>query len=108
MVASFKKLERKTRIKYRLLKTNAAFRSITIPTPKPMIESIPIFSDNQLKRVVAPLQLLCGDHDVLLDSNGTAERLNRNLPKSQIHLFKDTGHVIVDQFATVKQFLLTV
>lgn len=71
----------------------------------PVMEAIPVFSDEQLKRISARIQYFGGDHDALIDSVKAGARLKRLLPRSEIHILKDTGHVIVDQFPAIRDFL---
>ena len=73
----------------------------------PLMEAIPVFSDAELRKITAPIQFFGGDHDALIDSVKTGERLKSILPHSDIHILKDTGHVIVDQFENIKYFLIT-
>lgn len=69
------------------------------------METLPIFSDEQLKRITAPIQFIGGDHDSLINSVKTAQRISRLFPDADIHVLKDTGHVIIDKFTVVKVFL---
>jgi pimeloyl-ACP methyl ester carboxylesterase len=73
----------------------------------PVMEALPVFSDEQLMKATFPIQFFGGDHDALIDSAKTGERLKRLVPHADIHILKDTGHVIIDQFPVVKDFLLS-
>ncbi len=73
----------------------------------PVLEAIPIFNDEQLANITAPVQYFGGDHDALIDSVKTGQRLERALPHSEINILKDTGHVIIDQFAKIKKFMVS-
>ena len=81
------------------------FQSVTAKHFNPVLEAIPVFTDTQLKKITAPVQFFGGDHDALIDSVKTAERLKKLLPHSEIRILKDTGHVIIDQFAAIRSFL---
>ena len=72
----------------------------------PVMETIPLFSDEMLKQISAPIQYFGGDHDALIDSVETGERLGKLLPHAEIHILKDTGHAIIGMFPTIKEFLL--
>jgi pimeloyl-ACP methyl ester carboxylesterase len=82
------------------------FQAIVSRHFNPVMETIPVFSDEQLKKITARIQFFGGDHDALIDSVKTGERLKRILPHLDIHILKDTGHVIIDQFPAIKEFLL--
>lgn len=82
------------------------FQAVVSKHFNPLIEDIPIFSDDMLKNLSAPLQYVGGDHDVILDSQGTCERLKTLVPHADVRLLNDTGHVIIDQFQAVKDFLI--
>lgn len=81
------------------------FQAITAKHFNPVIEALPIFNDDQLKRITFPVQFFGGECDSLIDSIKTAERIKNILPDADIHILKDTGHVIIDQFSFVKAFL---
>lgn len=73
----------------------------------PLLERIPIFKDYELKKIEAPLQFFGGDHDALIDSVKTANRIKDLVPNADVHILKDTGHVIINQFQNIKNFLLS-
>lgn len=72
---------------------------------KPVVEPIPILSDNMIKKINFPVQYFGGDHDVILDSLKTAERFKRLLANMEINILKETGHVITDQFENIYRFI---
>lgn len=71
----------------------------------PLFDAIPIFTNKQLKKITAATQYFGGDHDSLINSVKTGKRLKNLLPTSEINILKDTGHVIIDQFSAIKEFL---
>jgi pimeloyl-ACP methyl ester carboxylesterase len=81
------------------------FQAIVSKHFNPVMEALPIFSDEQLRNIVSPIQFFGGECDSLIDSVKTAERLKSLFPNADVHILKDTGHVIVDQFSVVKKFL---
>jgi pimeloyl-ACP methyl ester carboxylesterase len=83
------------------------FQSVISNHFNPVMEAIPVFSDAELKKITVPIQFFGGDHDALINSVKTAERLKMLLPHSEIHILKDTGHVIIDQFPVIKEFLIS-
>ncbi|WP_238881797.1 alpha/beta fold hydrolase [Clostridium sp. YIM B02551] len=59
-------------------------------------ETIPIFSDNELKRLDMPIALFVGENDIMLHSLKTAKRLSELRPKANINILKDKGHSLTD------------
>jgi pimeloyl-ACP methyl ester carboxylesterase len=72
----------------------------------PIVEPVPTFADEELQRLVMPVQYFGGDKDALLDSGKSARRLEALAPAAEVHVLPDTGHVILDRFAEVKAFLV--
>jgi len=72
----------------------------------PVTEPLPVFSDEQLLRLTMPIQYFGGDHDALLNTRKSIERLKALLPHAQAHLLVDTGHAIIDKFGEIKEFLI--
>lgn len=68
-------------------------------------EVIPIFSDEEVKRLTMPVLLLVGEDDIMLDSKSTADRLKSLLPHAQINLLKGRGHTIVYFGEDIRKFL---
>lgn len=55
-------------------------------------ESIPIFSDDELKLLTMPTVLFVGAKDIMLHSDKTARRLGKLLPRAQINNLPESGH----------------
>lgn len=55
-------------------------------------ETIPIFSDNELKLLTMPIVLFVGARDIMLFSDKTARRLGGLLPHVEINLLAEAGH----------------
>lgn len=72
-----------------------------------VMEKIPLFNDEMIRNISVPVQFFGGDHDALIDSVKTGERIKKLLPHSEIHILKDTGHAIIDQFPAIKDFLIS-
>lgn len=83
------------------------FQTVVSKYFNPVMEAIPVFSDAELKKITAPIQFFGGDHDALIDSVKTGARLKRFFPNSEIHILKDTGHAIINQFSVIKNFLIS-
>jgi pimeloyl-ACP methyl ester carboxylesterase len=72
---------------------------------RPRVVKIPIFSDEALKRLTMPVLAIVGGQDVMLDSEGTRERLARNVPLADIRFLPDARHYIPGQTQTILEFL---
>ncbi len=82
------------------------FQSVASKYFKPVM-GLPIFRDDEIKKLKMPLQFFGGECDNLINSVRTGHRLKALLPNSEINILNDTGHVIIDRFRDVKQFLIS-
>lgn len=74
---------------------------------RPRTERLPRFSDDALRRLTMPLLVIAGSRDVLFDSEGTAHRVQQNVPHATVNLLPEVGHAILGQTDTVLSFLRT-
>jgi len=81
------------------------FQALVTANFHPLTEPIPIFGDEDLRRLTMPLQYFGGVHDALLRTRATARRLSALLPHAEIHVLEDKGHLIVDQGEAIEAFL---
>jgi len=84
------------------------FQALTAKHFNSVLEALPIFTDEHLRRINFPVQFFGGECDALIDSVKTAERLRHLLPSADIHVLKDTGHAIIDKFSDIKDFLASI
>lgn len=73
---------------------------------KPRIETIPIFSDQELRRLGMPVMLIVGEKDALLPSKKTAARLRNLLPDLKAMVLPDRGHVLINFAPQIMDFLV--
>jgi pimeloyl-ACP methyl ester carboxylesterase len=66
---------------------------------------LPVFSDDALRRLSMPLMAILGGKDVLLDSEETRRRLERNVPHAVIRYLPEAGHVLRGQTSPILDFL---
>lgn len=71
----------------------------------PRIETIPIFSDEDLRRLRMPVLLIVGEKDALLPSKKTAARLSNLLPHLTLNVMPESGHVLINLAAPIMDFL---
>jgi len=68
-------------------------------------EPVPIFSDEDLKRLTMPLLAIVGARDALLDAHGTNRRLSEFAPGATVRVLPDCGHVVRGYSAMLAEFL---
>jgi len=81
------------------------FQAIVNANFNPVVEPLPIFTDEELRGLTMPLQFFGGDHDALMDTPATAARLSALVPHAEVNILPDMGHVILDRFEAVRDFL---
>jgi pimeloyl-ACP methyl ester carboxylesterase len=72
---------------------------------RPRHDTLPVFSDADLKSITAPLFVVLGSHDRMIDSRDTAARLTRIQPAASINLLPGVGHGHFDDGADLHTFL---
>ncbi len=48
----------------------------------PIIGGLPVFTDDELKRLTMPVMLICGENDVTLNVDNAAKRLNETAKRA--------------------------
>lgn len=91
--------------KTEIAKEILAYQALVSKHFRPVIEPLPLFSDEQLLKLTMPIQYFGGDRDALLDTKKAVARLSALLPQSKAVLLKDTGHALVDKFEETRDFL---
>lgn len=81
------------------------FQALVSKHFNPTIEPLPIFNDAQLSKIISPIQFFGGECDSLIDTVKTGNRIISLFPNADVHILKDTGHVIIDQFPVIKDFI---
>lgn len=82
-----------------------AFGLLIMKHFQPRFNPIPLFSDEELRRLTMPTLLLAGKQDVLLPSAKTAARLRQLLPNLQAQMFPEVGHAVIGMTAKIMAFL---
>jgi pimeloyl-ACP methyl ester carboxylesterase len=72
---------------------------------RPRRDTLPVFSDNDLKAITAPLFVVLGARDRMLNSHDTAARLTRLQPAASINLLHGSGHGLFDDGDDLHAFL---
>ena len=73
---------------------------------RPLLEPVPLFSDDELRRLQMPIQLFAGSNDMLLHAAASVERLVRLLPHAEAHLLEYSGHAILGKSEEILRFLV--
>lgn len=72
---------------------------------RPRPTRIPIFPDAALARLTMPVLAIVGGRDVLIDSEGTRDRLLAHTPGARVIYLPEARHVIPGQTAVIHDFL---
>jgi pimeloyl-ACP methyl ester carboxylesterase len=72
---------------------------------RPRRDTLPVFSDEHLKAITAPLFVVLGARDRMLNSHDSAARLARLQPTASINLLADAGHGLLDDGDGLHAFL---
>ncbi|RIQ18812.1 alpha/beta fold hydrolase [Jiangella rhizosphaerae] len=68
-------------------------------------DPLPTFTDDQLRGLAAPLLVVAGAKDRMLDSPGTARRVRQLLPDADVVLLPGVGHIPTGYAEPVHRFL---
>ncbi len=64
-------------------------------------EPIPIFRNEELKRLTMPVFLFVGAKDIMLNSMETADRMKKLVPSARINILPEGGHSLIDLTDTI-------
>lgn len=64
-------------------------------------EPIPIFSDDEIKRLTMPVCLFVGAKDIMLHSMETADRMKKLVPNARINILPEGGHSLINLADTI-------
>lgn len=81
------------------------FGNVIMKHYNPRVGSLPVFTDEEMKKITMPTLFLGGENDALLQSKKSADRLNKLLPIVETIVLKDTSHVLIDVIDMVIPFL---
>lgn len=69
------------------------------------IESLPIYTDEQLHLLNMPVLFIDGINDMIIDAEKSSQRLSELVPTAEIHLIPNCGHLIANSLETIIPFL---
>jgi pimeloyl-ACP methyl ester carboxylesterase len=73
----------------------------------PQIGSLPVITDEELKKLKMPVLYVGGEKDALLHTQESAERLQQLLPHAITRIVPNTGHVLIHEQEEYLNFLKT-
>lgn len=82
------------------------FLNLIMTNFRPRIGTIDMFSDEELKRLTMPVQLLTGARDIINHSEKMASRLQNLLPQADVTVLPDRGHALIGLTDQIVEFLL--
>jgi pimeloyl-ACP methyl ester carboxylesterase len=74
----------------------------------PRREKLPVFTDEELRRLTMPLLVILGGRDAILDSYDTNRRIEKNAPHAQVCFFPESGHLLPGHGGRILDFLKSV
>ena len=80
------------------------FMNLIVQSYNP-IEELPIFADEALRRLSMPVLFVAGIEDTIIDTPGSASRLNHLIPAAQTHLLPGVGHAVFGAIEYILPFL---
>lgn len=81
------------------------FMNLIIASYNPITDILPVFTDGQLKKLTMPVLLIGGENDSMLDAGGAARRLQALLPRAEVRLLPNVGHMILNGPEYILPFL---
>ncbi|TYB60259.1 alpha/beta hydrolase [Nonomuraea sp. PA05] len=83
----------------------AAFALLIHRHYRPRRGRLPVFPDDDLRRLTMPMLVIAGDRDALLDTRATRRRLARTTPTADVRVLPGTGHLLPPQTREIMSFL---
>lgn len=68
-------------------------------------ELLPIFTDEEIKRLSMPITLFTGDQDIIFHAEQTVKRLKRLIPEAKINILPGAGHALINLTGEILQAL---
>lgn len=69
------------------------------------IQELPVFSDEQLRKLNMPVLFIDGEDDVIINAKESALRLSYLIPSAKTHLIPNCGHLITKAIEYILPFL---
>jgi len=72
---------------------------------RPRMGSLPVLTDQELSKLTMPTLYMGGENDALLPTKKIADRISKLIPKGNITVLKNTGHVLINVVDDILIFL---
>lgn len=83
----------------------ADFINLIAENFKPITGVLPLYSDEQLRRLTMPILFIAGKNDITADMQKSAQRLVSLAPQAKIYLLENCGHVVLNSMKMIAPFL---
>ena len=101
----FRKINKRVYGNLKIDETTAAFANLIKQYYVPRTDVLPLFDDEKLQKLKAPVLFIGGENDCFYDSQKTANRLKDNLQSIETKVLKNTGHVLMNTINYIIEFL---
>ncbi len=68
-------------------------------------ELLPLFNDNELKRLSMPVLAMAGGRDAMFHTGHTAKRVAKLMPHADLRVLPEAGHVLIGMAEEISRFL---
>ena len=72
---------------------------------KPRLGVLPLFADEELRRLTMPILLVGGTKDIMRDLGKIEQRLRQHVPKLTVKLIPGAGHALINTQSSLLEFL---
>ena len=69
------------------------------------IEELPLYTDEQIRRLNMPVLFIDGEDDVIVDAAESAQRLTNLVQSAEIHVLPNCGHAVFNALSLIIPFL---
>jgi pimeloyl-ACP methyl ester carboxylesterase len=83
----------------------AEYLALTFTHFLPRLDRLPVFPDEDLRKLTMPVLVIIGGRDAMLDSHDTAKRMKGTVPHATVTLLPDVAHSIIGQTQPILDFL---
>jgi pimeloyl-ACP methyl ester carboxylesterase len=80
-------------------------QSLILAHFNPRTGALPVFSDDELRRLTMPVLFIRGENDCTSDTKKAAERLAHLTAKAETHILSGCGHVVYNAMDLIMPFL---
>ncbi len=71
----------------------------------PMVERLPVFSDEQMSHLAMPVLFIVGQEDATMDTHKAKERIENSIGDAEVDIIEECGHVVTGVVGRIISFL---